>query len=106
MRARRYDGRVSRTEDVEVAIVGTTRANANLQIVAAEGSLIHSLSAVRVEDRIGTAPRLVLLPGDACLEIVDNVAFDAALAGLGISPHERTMRWLERRWPVAVAALL
>ena len=107
MRARRYDGRVSRPEEVEVAILGTTRANATLQVVAADGSLnTHALSAVRVEDRIGIAPRIVLLPGDASLEIVDNEACDAALTRLGIGAHDRTMRWLERRWPVAVAALV
>lgn len=63
---------------------------------------------VRVESRLGRAPRFVRLPGDARCEVADHDALDAALRRWGRGrADERAAEWLhrvERSWRLVLAA--
>lgn len=63
---------------------------------------------VRVESRLGRAPRFVRLPGAARCEVTDHEALDAALRGWGRGRRdERAAEWLhrvERSWRLVLAA--
>lgn len=60
---------------------------------------------VRVSDRIGSIPRRVHLAGGAEFETADNDGIDALL-GEGHRSHSRFVHALERRWGIALAALV
>jgi Zn-dependent protease with chaperone function len=75
------------------------------QLLAGEVNLLIDPQQIRVSDRIGSIPRRVHLADGAEFETPDNDGMDALL-GSDHRSHSRLVNALERRWGIAVAALV
>jgi Zn-dependent protease with chaperone function len=65
-----------------------------------------ALADVRVSDRIGNMQRRIHFADGASLELDDNDAVDAWIAGAGARPRLHNVYWLERHWPFALGSLV
>jgi Zn-dependent protease with chaperone function len=75
--------------------------------VHGEGLELHfSRGQVRVESRLGNAPRFVRFPGDARCEIHDNDAVDRAIAHWDGHGRARLLHRLEASWRLALLAVV
>ena len=110
MHARFHDGSSTAAHAATVAIVGRG-AEARLEVrldAAADAAPRREvpLETLRLEEHVGSGPRLVLLPGGESLEIADAAAFESAILGAGGRVPGRRVGRLERRWRVATAAVV
>jgi Zn-dependent protease with chaperone function len=101
-RARYYDGRTSAVHEVEVVLYADGRI-----VVTGTQELQNALiGAVRVSERIGNTPRRVSFPDGAACETDRNDLIDQWLAHLGAHSRQHRVFQLERRWRVALLALV
>jgi len=103
--AKLYDGRTSASRDAQLLIDGRGSL-ARLTILAGGTEAGVQLAGIGIGERVGETNRLLHLPDGGSLEILDNAAFDAALAAAGVSTREAPLRRLESRWTYALAAVL
>ena len=61
---------------------------------------------LKFSERLGNIPRRIGFPGGGVFETHDNDAVDLALEALGLQKTSALVHWLERRWPVAIGALV
>lgn len=81
-------------------------ADGQWQLLARGATLTLDPASLTISDRIGSIPRRVRLPGGGEFETVDNDGVDALLRARGQGRREGWVHGLERRWGVAVAALV
>ena len=105
VRALFYDGRTSGARPVTLTLSGGFGAGW-LTIAGADFMQEIALATLRIDERVGDTPRFLHALEGASIEIVDNDAFDAALAAAGISTLEQPVRRLEGRWHYAVLAMI
>lgn len=72
-----FDGRTSRKHTVELTV------EAGIAFIRGDAERQCPLTALRVSERVASAARKVTFPDGAYLEIADNAAFNALLAGTG-----------------------
>lgn len=101
---RLYDGRTSASRDAQLLIEGSGSL-ARLRILAAGTELSVPLADTGVGERVGETNRLLHLPDGGSLEVLDNTAFDTALAAAELQTREAPLRRLESRWAYALIAL-
>lgn len=104
IRAQLYDGRTSATSEAQLLIEGSGSL-ARLRILAAGTETSVPMADVDVGERVGETNRLLHLPDGASLEVLDNAAFDAALAAAAVHTREAPLRRLESRWTYALIAV-
>jgi Zn-dependent protease with chaperone function len=96
-----YDGRSSRAVPVEVTFFAAGEVR-----ISGEGvSQALRLAEISPSPRLGSAPRILRLPGGASVELAESDALDACLAPLA-TPASRIVVALERHWRSAVLALI
>jgi Zn-dependent protease with chaperone function len=105
IQARHYDGRTTASRE---ALISLEAANdgVRLHIRLADQEIVVSLALTIIGERVGATNRLLQLPDGATLEILDNLAFDSALALAGALTSESRLRMLEGSWHYGVIALL
>jgi len=105
IRAQLYDGRTSASREAQLLVEGGG-SFARLRIEAGATETIVPLADVAIGERVGETNRLLHLPGGASLEVLDNTAFDEALAAAEVHTPEAPLRRLEGRWTYALIAAL
>ena len=78
-------------------------------VPTAVAPLEFSRAQVRIESRLGDAPRFVRLPGDRRCEVRDNDALDAALGAWSASGGPGGASWLhriERSWRLVIVSVV
>lgn len=105
VRALLYGGRQAGGRQVTVA-VARAEDGPRLTIGDADTSTDYRLADVRIDARPGSGPVLMHLAGGETLEVLDGNEFEAALEAAGFQSSDRTVRWLEGRWPYALVALV
>jgi Zn-dependent protease with chaperone function len=99
---RYFDARTSASHPAQVEI----GANGILRLVSSVELRQVPLESVSISDRIADIPRRIAFDDGAAFETLANDAIDAALDAAGRGGFSRRLvRW-ERRWAVALAALL
>lgn len=79
-----FDGTSSRAWPVTLSVSGSGHGREVVLHDAGRGELRReALSAMRVSERLGRAPRLLTFPDGAYCEVVDHAAFDAMLRATG-----------------------
>jgi Zn-dependent protease with chaperone function len=107
-----FDGERSKSQPARLELIPPTRVRLTIASEMSadgevEGVSRHwelELGEVEISERIGNIPRRVTLPGIGVFETRDNEAIERALSMLGRSAH--LVDRLERRWPIAIAALV
>jgi Zn-dependent protease with chaperone function len=102
--AKLYDGRTSATRDAQLLIEGGG-SFAHVRILAAGVETSVPVADIGIGERVGETNRLLQLPDGASLEVLDNAAFDAALAAAAVQTREGQLRLLEGRWAYALIAV-
>jgi predicted Zn-dependent protease len=98
-----FDGVSSKSTPVELELV----RDGTLLVRGLVPARTFHASQASVSARLGRTPRLLRLPGGSSLELPDSDALEEALVQAGVaSGHGRRVFGLERRWTVALAALL
>ena len=101
-----YDGRTSRPQAVCLRFGGDGSLTIEF-VETGETPLVFSRSQVKVESRLGDAPRFVRLPGDQRCEVTDNDALDEAMAGWSAPGLAAWLHRVEQSWRlVAVSAVV
>jgi len=100
--ARYYDGRTSAAREVEVELY----ADGRIVVSAAQELQNARVREVRISERIGNTPRRIYFADGATCETDQNDRLDQWLAHLGAHSREHRVFQLERRWQVAILALL
>jgi Zn-dependent protease with chaperone function len=97
-----FDGQSSRASPV------TLRFDDNGTLHVAGDGVDHTFARgqVRVESRLGDAPRFVRLPGDARCEVRDNDLLDRAVAAWPGRGGGRLLHRLEKSWRLVVLAVV
>jgi len=95
IRARYYDGRSARAQEVTLRFDAT----GHLEILGDERRPRYPLQALKISARVGDTPRSIAFPDGGKCETVDNDAVDAVLAARGEQPYARLMHRLESVWP-------
>ena len=103
IRAHLYDGRSAAAHQVSLALSGRG-PHAQLHVSGKDIDYLLFISKIAIGERVGTTNRLLGLPDHASLEVLDNAAFDSALATAGIHTAEGGISRLEGRWRYALAA--
>lgn len=100
-----YDGRNAISHTVGVRV---TQAEDAFELrIEGDGQLRREpLTRKSTAGRVGRARHLLALADGGTLEILDAAGFDAALRAAGHQDGQRLVRWLERSWPVALAAMV
>lgn len=94
-----YDGKTARRHEVWISVAGGSL------LIEGDGIQRHEpLSAVRVSERLGQAPRLLSLCDGAHCEVRDHAALEAELAAAG--HRQGLVERLQRSWRVAGLSLL
>ena len=114
IRALFYDGQSSSAREVTLAWVHDSGGQRLSLRISGSGDNAHGFgiaevvpaAEVQIAERVGNARRFVQLPDNRTLEVIENEAFDAAMAHAGLRTFEEPVRWLERRWSYALAALM
>lgn len=98
-----YDGRTSRPQAVTLRFGGDGTLTVEF---AAEGvaPLLLGRAQVRVESRLGDAPRFVRLPGDQRCEVTDNDALDAALTAWAAPGLAAWLHRVEQSWRLVLVS--
>ncbi len=102
VRAHFYDGRSAAAHQVTLSLSGSG-ATAQLHVLGSGIGELVLLRDVKLGERVGATPRLLGLPGGASVEVLDNAAFDQALAAAGTRTAEQAIGRLESRWRYALA---
>jgi Zn-dependent protease with chaperone function len=99
-----YDGRTSRPKLVTLRFSG----DGTLQVEFAEGAgpQVFHRAQVRVESRLGDAPRFVRLPDDQRCEVTDNDALDAALTAWSAPGASAWLHRVEQSWRLVLASVI
>ena len=94
-----YDGRTARRHEVRISVEG------GALLVLGDGiQRREPLSAVRVSERLGQAPRLLSFSDGAHCEVRDHAALEAALAAAG--HRQGLVERLQRSWRASALAVL
>jgi predicted Zn-dependent protease len=101
--ARHFDGRSSQPRSVRI---DWQPGGDVLVVVGEEGEQRVPMSEVRVGDRLGQAARMIYLGAAGELVCDDHAAADALADELAQGGAMRAVFWLERRYLVALLALL
>jgi hypothetical protein len=106
--ARLYDGRTSAAVPVVVDLRDDPATGSlQLHLQGDTRHLQYDFARCRVDSDVGTGLRRVLLPDEAVVEIAQAADWDAMLARRTAAPrHGRMLGRAERRWTVALAALV
>jgi Zn-dependent protease with chaperone function len=105
IRAWLYDGRTSGARDAVLTVEGAGHL-AQLGVQTSGAALSLPFTGLVIGERVGETHRLLQLADGASIEVLDNAAFDAALAAAGVSTREAPIRRLESRWRYAALAVL
>lgn len=100
--ARRFDGRSSARQDVEIEV----GADAILWIHGPGEAQQLPLSAVKISTRLGSIPRIITLPDSSSCEVADNDALDRALQDARSGAAAHWVDRLERRWAWALSGMV
>ncbi|MFA9438893.1 M48 family metallopeptidase [Uliginosibacterium sp. sgz301328] len=92
-----YDGRSSRSHAVRVR-----READSVHVESSEVSLRVPAAECRLEPRLGSAARRLLLPAGASVELADSPAVEALFG----APRGRWLDRMESRWSLAVGSLV
>lgn len=100
-----YDGRTAACRTVEVRV---ERTGQDFELRMEDQGRVwrEPLTRKATAGRVASARHLLALSDGGTLEILDASAFDRALRAAGYQDGERLVRWLERSWPVALAAMV
>lgn len=101
-KARYYDGRTSAVREVEVVLY----ADGRIVVSGAEELQNAFVREVRISERIGSTPRRIAFADGATVETEHNDLLDQWLAHLGAHSREHRVFQLERRWQIALLALV
>ncbi|HEY7638284.1 MAG TPA: M48 family metallopeptidase [Steroidobacteraceae bacterium] len=101
-KARYYDGRTSAAREVEVVLY----ADGRITVTGTQELQNTSVGEVRISERIGSTPRRISFPDGTSCETDDNELLDQWLERLGRHSREHRVFQLERRWRIALLALL
>lgn len=96
-----YDGRTSQPRPVLLRFAGDGTLTVS-DARGAAGPQVFQRREVRVESRLGDAPRFVRLPGDARCEVGDNDALDEALAAWSAPGLAAMLHRVEQSWRLVV----
>jgi len=102
--AKLYDGRTSASREAQLLMEGRG-SSARLRILAAGTEASVPVGDIGLGERVGETNRLLHLPDGGSLEVLDNAAFDAALAAAELQTREAPLRLLESRWTYALLAV-
>ena len=99
-----HDGRSSRPKAVRLWFAG----DGTLSVEAGDGTQarVFHRSQVRVESRLGDAPRFVRLPADERCEVTDNDALDAALKTWSAPGFSAWLHRVEQSWRLVFASVV
>lgn len=101
-KARYYDGRTSAAREVEVVLYADGRITVTGETLLQDASL----GQLRISERIGNTPRRIEFADGASCETDHNDLLDQWLERLGAHSREHRVFRLERRWQIAVLALV
>jgi Zn-dependent protease with chaperone function len=101
-KARYYDGRTSAAREVEVVLY----ADGRIVVTGTEELQNAFVREVRISERIGNTPRRIAFADGATVETGHNDALDQWLAHLGAHSRQHRVFELERRWQIALLALV
>jgi Zn-dependent protease with chaperone function len=100
-----HDGRTSRPRAVRLRFGGDGTLAVEFAD-AATATLLYGRAEVRVESRLGDAPRFVRLPGDQRCEVTDNDALDAALTAWSAPGPAAWLHRVEQSWRLVLASVV
>lgn len=95
-----YDGISARQCAVTLSVDG-----GRLAVQGSEVSRHEPLAAVRISEKLGSAPRLIHFADGAHCEVLNHPAFEVLLKEAGYRSHS-LVSLLEERWRYALAAIL
>jgi len=94
-----YDGRTARRHEVQISVAEGTL------LVSGDGiQRREPLSAVRISERLGQAPRLLSFEDGAHCEVRDHAALEAELSAVG--HRQGLVERLQRSWRAAALSVL